>query len=128
MAAAAEGLHRCRGRREGPRGLAQLCEDRFSIIQKYGGNFLTWGGRTIAVEGDPPAGRVMIIEFASLDRAKAFEYSEECSDIAPLRHASVRSPLLIIEGTADAAASKPRFSSPPRGRRCSPRRAAGWRH
>ena len=79
----------------------------FPVIQKYGGRFLTRGGTTVAVEGRPPAGRVMIIEFASLEEAKAFEYSPEYAAIAPLRKASAESRLFIIEGTADAAAAKP---------------------
>jgi len=79
----------------------------FPIIQRYGGKFLTRGGTTIAVEGTPPAERVMIIEFPSLDRAREFEYSKDYTDIAPLRQASAESRLFIIEGTADAAQSKP---------------------
>ena len=59
------------------------------------------------VEGAPPSERVMIIEFASLDRAKAFEYSKEYTDIAPLRRESAESRLFIVEGTDDVAASRP---------------------
>lgn len=79
----------------------------FPVIQSHGGKFLTRGGRSVAVEGTPPAERVMIIEFASLDRAKAFEYSKEYTDIAPLRQRSAESRLFIIEGTNDVAASRP---------------------
>lgn len=79
----------------------------FPIIQKYGGKFLTRGGTTIAVEGAPPAQRVMIIEFASLEQAKAFEYSREYTAIAPLRRRSAESRLFIVEGAADVAAARP---------------------
>jgi uncharacterized protein (DUF1330 family) len=79
----------------------------FPVIQKYGGKFLTRGGTTIAVEGRPPAQRVMIIEFASLDQAKAFEYSKDYTDIAPLRQKSADSRLFLVEGAADVAASRP---------------------
>ena len=79
----------------------------FPIIQRYDGKFLTRGGTTIAVEGTPPAQRVMIIEFASLDQAKKFEYSKEYTDIAPLRRSSADSRLFIIEGAADVAAARP---------------------
>ena len=79
----------------------------FPIIQKYGGKFLTRGGTTIAVEGTPPRERVMIIEFASLDQAKKFEYSKEYTDIAPLRRSSADSRLFIIEGAAVVAAARP---------------------
>lgn len=79
----------------------------FPVIQKYGGRFLTRGGTTVAVEGRPPAERVMIIEFASLEQAKTFEYSKDYTDIAPLRQRSADSRLFIIEGAADVAASRP---------------------
>lgn len=77
------------------------------VIRKYQGTFLTRGGTTIAVEGAPPAQRVMIIEFPSLEQAKAFEYSRDYTDIAPLRQKTSDSRLFIVEGTANAAASKP---------------------
>jgi uncharacterized protein (DUF1330 family) len=79
----------------------------FPVIQKYGGKFLTRGGTTVAVEGRPPAERVMIIEFASLEQAKTFEYSKDYTDIAPLRQRSADSRLFIVEGAADVAASAP---------------------
>jgi uncharacterized protein (DUF1330 family) len=79
----------------------------FPIIQRYGGRFLTRGGTTVAVEGKPPTQRVMIIEFASLERARAFEHSREYSAIAPLRQASATSRLYIVEGTNDPAANRP---------------------
>ncbi len=79
----------------------------FPIIQKCGGRFLTREGTTVAVEGGPPAERVMIIEFASLEQAKTFEYSKDYTDIAPLRQRSADSRLFITEGAADVAASRP---------------------
>ena len=79
----------------------------FPVIQKFGGRFLTRGGTTVAVEGEPPAERVMIIEFASLDQARAFEYSEDYTSIAPLRQRSAQSRLFIVEGVADLAAAAP---------------------
>lgn len=79
----------------------------FPVIQKFGGRFLTRGGTTIPVEGRPPAQRVMIIEFASLEQAKAFEFSKDYTDIAPLRQKSADSRLFLVEGAADVAASRP---------------------
>ena len=79
----------------------------FPIIQRYDGKFLTRGGTTIAVEGLPPAERVMIIEFPSLERAKEFEYSQDYTDIAPLRQASAESRLFIVEGAPNPAESQP---------------------
>jgi len=79
----------------------------FPIIQHYGGTFLTRGGKTVPVEGAAPGERVMIIEFASLEQAKNFEYSKDYTDIAPLRQRTSDSRLFIVEGTANAPTSKP---------------------
>jgi len=79
----------------------------FPVIQQYGGKFLTRGGTTVAVEGRPPAERVMIIEFESFEQAKIFEYSPEYVAIAPLRQRSSDSRLFLVEGAADVAASQP---------------------
>ena len=79
----------------------------FPIIQKYGGRFLTRGGTTIAVEGAPPAQRVMIIEFRDLDAAKAFEYSAEYIAITELRQSSSNSRIYLVEGAADVSAAAP---------------------
>jgi uncharacterized protein (DUF1330 family) len=79
----------------------------FPVIQKYGGRFLTRGGATVAVEGRPPAERVMIIEFDSFEQAKIFEYSPEYVAIAPLRQKSADSRLFLVEGAADVSGSRP---------------------
>jgi uncharacterized protein (DUF1330 family) len=88
-------------------GYRQYGEAAFPVIRKYGGKFLTRGGQTVHVEGPPPAQRVMIIEFDSFDQAKKFEYSKEYTAIAPLRQRTSESRLFLVEGTNNAAASKP---------------------
>jgi uncharacterized protein (DUF1330 family) len=70
------------------------------IVAKFGGRFLVRGGQTLPFEGDPPAGRIVVIEFASLEAAKAFETSAEYQDITPLRHRAARSRVFLAEGTA----------------------------
>ncbi len=68
------------------------------IIRKYGGTFLVRGGQTLSVEGSTP-GRIVIIEFASLEAARRFEESRDYIDIAPLRHKAADSRLFVVEGT-----------------------------
>lgn len=41
-------------------------------IQDSGGKFIVRGGKTISVVGAPPAPRVVIIQFDSLDKAQAW--------------------------------------------------------
>jgi uncharacterized protein (DUF1330 family) len=70
------------------------------MIAKFGGRYLVRGGQTLPLEGDPPAGRIVVIEFESLDAARTFETSSEYQGIAPLRHKAARSRVFLAEGTA----------------------------
>ncbi len=70
------------------------------IVAKFSGKYLVRAGQTVAVEGDPPAGRIVVIEFDSLAAARSFEDSPEYRAIAPLRHKAARSRVFLAEGTA----------------------------
>lgn len=71
-----------------------------AIVAKLGGRYLVRGGQTVALEGDPPAERIVVIEFESLAAAKAFEASAEYQSVAELRHKAARSRVFLAEGTA----------------------------
>jgi uncharacterized protein (DUF1330 family) len=68
------------------------------IAAKFGGRYLVRGGQTVAVEGEPPAGRIVVIEFDSLAAARSFEQSAEYQAVAPLRRQAARSRLFLVEG------------------------------
>jgi uncharacterized protein (DUF1330 family) len=68
------------------------------IAAKFSGRYLVRGGQTIAVEGDPPGGRIVVIEFDTLASARLFEESAEYQAIAPLRRQAARSRVFIAEG------------------------------
>jgi uncharacterized protein (DUF1330 family) len=68
------------------------------IVAKYSGKFLVRGGQTVAVEGDPPGGRIVVIEFDSLAAARSFEDSPEYQAVAPLRRKAARSRVFLVEG------------------------------
>ena len=70
------------------------------IAAKFGGKFLVRGGQTVAVEGEPPAGRIVVIEFDSLAAARGFEDSQDYQAIAPLRRQAARSRVFLAEGVA----------------------------
>jgi uncharacterized protein (DUF1330 family) len=70
------------------------------IVAKFGGKYLIRGGQTVAVEGEPPAGRVVVIEFDSLAAARSFEDSSDYLAISPLRHKAARSRVFLVEGAA----------------------------
>lgn len=70
------------------------------LVARFGGIYLVRGGQIIAVEGDPPMGRFVVIEFDSLAAAKSFEDSPEYQAIAPLRRKSARSRVFLVEGAS----------------------------
>jgi uncharacterized protein (DUF1330 family) len=71
-----------------------------AAIEKYGGKFVVRDGEMITLEGPPETGRVVIIEFPSLDQAKTFYHSEEYSRAKKLREGAATGHFLAIEGCA----------------------------
>ena len=47
------------------------------VIEKYGGRFLVRGGDVSTLEGPEETHRVVLVEFSSVEKAKAFYHSEE---------------------------------------------------
>jgi uncharacterized protein (DUF1330 family) len=68
------------------------------IIAHFGGKYLVRGGKTVAVEGEPANGRIVVIEFDSLAAAQSFEESKEYQAVTPLRHKAARSRVFLVEG------------------------------
>ena len=73
-----------------------------ATVAAYGGRFLVRGGSTEVLEGDWTPHRLVVIEFASTDVARAWFDSPAYSAIKGIRHAAARSNLVIVEGVADA--------------------------
>jgi uncharacterized protein (DUF1330 family) len=71
-----------------------------AAIQRFGGRFVVRGGEMVTLEGPQETGRVVIIEFPSLDQAKAFYRSEEYSRAKRLREGAATGQFLAIEGCA----------------------------
>ena len=69
-----------------------------AAIERFGGRFMARGGETITLEGPQETGRVVIIEFPSLDQAKAFYHSEEYACAKKLREGAATGQFLAIEG------------------------------
>ena len=67
-------------------------------ITAYGGRFIARGGRTDVLEGAWAPRRVVIVEFPSLERAKAWWSSPEYAEAKALRQATSEGTLIVIEG------------------------------
>lgn len=68
------------------------------IIEKFGGRFLARGGRTATLEGPAAAGRVVVIEFPSFERAKAFYDSPEYVAARKVRAGAANAQMVLVEG------------------------------
>jgi uncharacterized protein (DUF1330 family) len=66
-------------------------------IEQYGGHYVIRGGKFDSIEGDAPK-RFVVIQFDSVEKAKAWEDSPEYDAIKPIRHSSAKSRVFIIEG------------------------------
>ncbi len=66
-------------------------------IAASGGHYLIRGGKTLSIEGDPPK-RFVVIQFESVEKAKAWEDSPAYEAIKPIRHSSAKSRVFIAEG------------------------------
>jgi uncharacterized protein (DUF1330 family) len=81
-----------------PESYKQYAAAALPIIAKFGGRYLVRAGQTVAVEGEPPAGRIVVIEFDSLAAARSFEESAEYQAVVPLRRQAARSRVFLVEG------------------------------
>jgi uncharacterized protein (DUF1330 family) len=64
----------------------------------YGGKYIARGGGTEVLEGDWAPNRLVILQFESVERAKAWLNSPEYSGARSLRHKYARSKMVVVEG------------------------------
>ena len=72
------------------------------LIAKFGGKYLARGGEVVTLEGPEEAARVVLVEFPSLERIKAFYNSEDYQEARKLRVGAATGSLLAIEGLPPA--------------------------
>ena len=68
------------------------------LIAKYGGRFLVRGGETVTLEGPEETGRVVVVEFDSLERAKAMYASDEYQAAIKLRAGAATAQFIAVAG------------------------------
>lgn len=68
------------------------------LIERFGGRFIVRGGAAMGLEGAPPAGRLVVIEFPDTASAKRFYESPEYQAIIGTRHGAATSRLVLVEG------------------------------
>jgi uncharacterized protein (DUF1330 family) len=67
-------------------------------LEKYGGKFLVRGGKTHTLEGGWAPKRFVLVEFPSVEQAKAWWDSPEYRPARDLRWATAESMMIVAEG------------------------------
>ena len=86
--------------------LEVLDRERFEVyrkmvpasLQPYGGKFLVRGGNVETLESEWLPKRLVILEFPSADKARAWWESEEYAAAKALRLATARTRMILAEG------------------------------
>jgi uncharacterized protein (DUF1330 family) len=68
------------------------------LIAKYGGRFIVRGGETATLEGPEETGRIVVVEFDSLEQAKAMYQSEEYQAAIKLRAGAATAQFIAVAG------------------------------
>jgi uncharacterized protein (DUF1330 family) len=69
-----------------------------AAIARFGGRFIVRGGEVLTLEGPQETSRVIVIEFPSLERAKAFFASDEYADAKQFRQDAATGQFIVVEG------------------------------
>lgn len=69
-------------------------------VAAFGGRYLVRGGAVTVLEGDRVPARTVVLEFPSVERARAWHASEEYAPARRIREACARTSMLVVEGYA----------------------------
>jgi uncharacterized protein (DUF1330 family) len=64
----------------------------------YDGKFVVRGGKTETLEGDWKPGRIVVLEFPSLEKAKAWWSSDGYAPAKAIRQAASITKMIMVEG------------------------------
>ena len=78
--------------------LEQYRDGVLATVERYGGRYLTVGGKCDVVEGEWRPVFPVLIEFPSLEQAHAWYDSEEYRELKALRLAATKGNAVFIEG------------------------------
>jgi uncharacterized protein (DUF1330 family) len=67
-------------------------------VALYGGKYIARGGHTETLEGNWTPNRLVILQFESVERAKAWLNSDEYHEARALRHKYAVSEMIVVEG------------------------------
>jgi uncharacterized protein (DUF1330 family) len=67
-------------------------------LTAYGGRFAVRGGKTETLEGNWSPERLVVIEFPTVEQARAWWNSPEYAEAKALRQATARTKMILVEG------------------------------
>lgn len=68
------------------------------ILAQYGGRFIARGGKSVTLEGSEETRRLALVEFPSLEAAKAFYASSEYQAAKALRDGACEAEFIALDG------------------------------
>lgn len=71
-----------------------------STFKPYGGRFIVRGGDPVPLEGRSPRGRLVVIEFDSMEKAQAWYNSTPYAELRPIRQKASHSNTYLVQGLA----------------------------
>ena len=69
-----------------------------ATVEAHGGRYLVRGGATEVADGDWTPGRLVVIEFDSVEQARAWLNSPEYTEIKDIRSRSANASVIVAEG------------------------------
>jgi uncharacterized protein (DUF1330 family) len=81
-----------------PAGFEQYRERVVDMVKAHGGKYVAASDAAEVLEGDWKPKRLVMIEFESMKCAQGWINSEEYRAIAPIRHRSARTKMILVEG------------------------------
>ncbi len=78
--------------------LEEISDRMVPVIAKSGGKYLARGGPVSAVAGDIEPGRVMVVEFDSVEKAQALLAQPEVGERVHERHAVATVNAFVVSG------------------------------
>jgi uncharacterized protein (DUF1330 family) len=67
-------------------------------LDPHGGRFIVRGGETECVEGSWDAGRTVVIEFPSIEDARAWYHGDAYQELAKIRREASSADFVLVEG------------------------------
>lgn len=67
-------------------------------LEPFDGRFVVRGGATETLEGDWQPGRIVVLEFPSVEKAKAWWGSAEYAPAKALRQRTATTKMIVVEG------------------------------